>query len=195
MYLMVIIKLLMPGFALAQALGYPLAWIVAGVLYLVCSAGYAGIFVKAGEQPAKAFVPVLNVWTACSISGGGMLLFAAYIVALAANCILPVVVSAMGAELGQTESLFMALTVFFYAYQCFRMAASFGKDMPSAAALLLLEPIIALVWGFGPAAYAGRATAANPHQPFNVENLLGKDSPFDEDMNLKQEYKDGLGRD
>lgn len=193
MYLLLIIKLLTPSFALAQALGAPLAQIIAAVLYLICSAGYAGVFAKAHEMPLKAFVPVLNVWTACKLSGGGPLLFIAYTVALAANIAFPIAVAA-GIALGRLESLVAALTVFFYAYLCFRMAAAFGKDMPAAAALLLLEPAYAAILGFGPAAYAGPAAAVNPRSPFNVKTIFGEDSLFDDDMNLKEEHKEEYGR-
>ena len=99
-----------------------------------------------------------------------------------------------GIALAQAERIAMALTVFFYAYQCFRMVAACGKDLPAAAALLLAEPVYAAFLGFGPAVYDGPAKPKNPLQPFNVDNILGEDSPFDEDMNLKDEYKGELGR-
>lgn len=180
---MLVIRLLTPSFPLASALGTPLSWIVAAAIYLLCSAGYAGLFAKAGIAPVKAFVPVLNVYTAFQMSGAGVLLFGAYAVSLAA-----------GIALAQVERIAMALTVFFYAYQCFRMVSACGKDLPAAAALLLAEPVYAAFLGFGPAAYDGPAKPKNPLQPFNVDNILGEDSPFDEDMNLKDEYKDELGR-
>ena len=64
--------------------------------------------------------------------------------------------------------------------------------------LLLADKEAALYYaaflGFGPAVYDGPAKPKNPLQPFNVDNILGEDSPFDEDMNLKDEYKDELGR-
>ena len=189
---MLVIRLLTPSFPLAAALGTPLSWIVAAAIYLICSAGYAGLFAKAGIAPVKAFVPVLNVYTAFQMSGAGVLLFGAYAVSLAA-----------GIALAQVERIAMALTVFFYAYQCFRMVSACGKDLPAAAALLLAEPVYAAFLGFGPAAYDGPfgpavydgpAKPKNPLQPFNVDNILGEDSPFDEDMNLKDEYMDELGR-
>ena len=183
MYALLIVRLLTPAFALAQALGTPLSWIVAGVLYLLCSIAYAGVFAKAGKSPALAFVPVLNVYTAFQISGAGILLFAGYAVSLAASALF-----------APAESSATALTVFFYAYHCFRMVAAFGKDLPGAAALLLAEPVFAALLGFGPASYAGPAKAVHPLQPFNVENILGEDSPFDEDMNLKEEYRDEIDR-
>jgi hypothetical protein len=123
-YLMLVIRLLTPSFPLASALGTPLSWIVAAAIYLLCSAGYAGLFAKAGIAPVKAFIPVLNVYTAFQMSGAGVLLLGAYAVSLAA-CI----------ALAQVERIAMALTVFFYAYQCFRMVAACGKDLPAAAVM------------------------------------------------------------
>ncbi len=183
MYLLLILRLLTPGFVLSEVLGTPGSWIAAAAIYLLCSLGYAGMFKKMGENPAKAFIPVLNIYMAFMASGAGILLFAGYAVSLAAGFLIV-----------QAQSATSALAVFFYAYYCFRMVAAFGMDLPAAAALLLAEPVFAAVLGFGPRAFGGPAKAVNPMQPFNVENIFGEDSPFDADMNLKDEYKDEIER-
>lgn len=183
MYLMLIVRLLVPGSAFGQALGTPVARIVAGVLFLLCSVGYAGVFAKAGEPRAKAFAPALNVFTAFKVSGAGTMLFAAY----AASLILGIVFA-------QVASLAMALALFFYAYHCFRLSAAFGKDIPAAAALLLAEPLYALLLGFGRAVYGGPAKPAHPFQPFNVDRYLSDDGPLDSDLKLKDRYREEYGR-
>lgn len=194
MYPMLIARLLVPGSPFAQMIGASAARIVAGMLFLFCAIGYAGIFAKAGKPRAKAFVPVLDVFTAYRISGAGPLLFTAYAVTVALGASWPALAGMVGADTGQAGSFVDALALFFYAYQCFRLSAAFGKDIPSAAALLLAEPLYALLLGYGPAVYDGSAKPVNPFQPFNVDRYLSDESPLDADLKLKDEYKEGYDR-
>ena len=186
---MLIARLLAPDSPFAQMIGASAARIVAGMLFLLCSIGYAGIFAKAGKPRVRAFVPVLNVFTAYRISGAGPLLFAAYAAMAALGASWPALAGMVGADAGQAGALVGALALFFHAYQCFRLSAAFGKEIPSAAALLLAEPLYALVLGYGPAVYDGPAKPVNPFQPFNVDRYLSDESPLDADLKLKDEYR------